>query len=81
MKDGLFYYFDMLCVHHTKNDKCKPRMSIDFGISFKSKKSRFNKNKLSNRYKINFINKKDWTFSGYKAKFGNKLESFFDKIF
>jgi hypothetical protein len=80
MKNGLFYYFDMLCVHHTKNNNCKPRMSIDFGLSFKSKMTRFNEKKLSPRYKINFINKKDWTLKGYKKKFGNKLESFYDKI-
>ena len=80
MKQGLFYYFDMLCVHHTRNENCKPRMSIDFGVSFSSKLSRFNKNKLSKRYKINFINKKDWTFIGYNKKFGKNLESFFTKI-
>ena len=78
MKQGLFYYFDMLCVHHTRNENCKPRMSIDFGVSFSSKLSRFNKNKLSKRYKINFINKKDWTY--YNKKFGKNLESFFTKI-
>lgn len=80
MKDGLFYYFDMLCVHHTQNIKCGPRMSIDFGLSFKTKKSRFNSAKLSKRYKINFINKKKWSLNFYQKKFGNKLESFHDKI-
>ena len=80
MKNGLFYYFDMLCVHHTKNEKCKPRMSIDFGVTFDSKLSRFNKNKLSKRYKINFINKKDWTLNGYNKKFGKNLESFYSII-
>ena len=81
MKDGFFYYFDMLCVHHTQNVNCKPRMSIDFGLSFKSKKTRFNKKKLSKRYIVNFIHKKKWTFFDYNKNYGKKLESFFDKIF
>tara|TARA_B100000989_G_scaffold288844_1_gene259990 strand:- start:352 stop:1218 length:867 start_codon:yes stop_codon:yes gene_type:complete len=72
-QEGVCNIFDQICLHRTFQRKSSPRVSIDFGISFKRKKNiKDHYIKNSNRYKyynlsewkkLNYLNIKKFKFS------------------